>query len=140
MENSGMLGLYINFALAALGSLFAIMTILNAIKQVEEKENSTTPFPIGIMYMGLCATSVMYSFMLLILSSDKELNEDVFYWGVLVGLVLFFSPIVKGKICADGIKNRLEPAKTIIYAVFSEFVAIIAFLILFQNVILKNQV
>ena len=128
VENSGMLGLYLTVALAGIGSLYAIMTIFNAIKQVEKKENQTPTFPgIGIMYMGLCATSVMYSFMLLILSSGKELNEDIFYWGVLVGLVLFFSPIVKGKICADGIKNPLEPAKTLIYALFPEFVSILAF-------------
>ena len=130
IENSGMLGLYLTVALAGIGSLYAIMTIFNAIKQVEKKENQT---PTCIMYMGLCATSVMYSFMLLILSSGKELNEDIFYWGVLVGLVLFFSPIVKGKICADGIKNPLEPAKTLIYALFPEFVSILAFVSLMYN-------
>lgn len=133
VENSGMLGLYLTVALAGIGSLYAIMTIFNAIKQVEKKENQTPTFPgIGIMYMGLCATSVMYSFMLLILSSDKEFNKDMLYWGVCLGVVFFFSSIVKGKICADGIKNSRDTTKVLIYAAFPEFVALLAFVSFFK--------
>lgn len=132
MENSDLLGLYIVFILAALGSLFAIMTLNNAIRQVEMNENSKQASSLNIIYMGICATSVLYSFLLLLLSSDKEFNKDMLYWGVCLGVVFFFSSIVKGKICADGIKNSRDITKVLIYAAFPEFVAFLAFVSFFK--------
>lgn len=132
MENSDLLGLYIVFILAALGSLFAIMTLNNAIRQVEMNENSKPASSLNIIYMGMCATSVLYSFQLLLLSSDKEFNKDMLYWGVCLGVVFFFSSIVKGKICADGIKNSRDTTKVLIYAAFPEFVALLAFVSFFK--------
>ena len=132
MENSDLLGLYIVFILAALGSLFAIMTLNNAIRQVEMNENSKPASSLNIIYMAICATSVLYSFLLLLLSSDKEFNKDMLYWGVCLGVVFFFSSIVKGKICADGIKNSRDTTKVLIYALFPEFVALLAFVSFFK--------
>lgn len=130
----GYLGLGLMFGLAGIGSAYGTTIAGNAAEGALKKdpEKSTS----YMILSAMPATQGLYGFvaflMWLLKGSEWMAANGVvcFGVGISVGLVCLFSAIRQGQVCANGIVGISQghdvQTKTMIYAAFPEFYAILA--------------
>ncbi len=130
-ELLGYLGMGLMLGLAGIGSCYGTTIAGNAAEGALKKDSSKS---IGYMILsGLPATQGLYGFLAFFVHFGKVTAETGTLWfgvGIGVGLVCLFSAIRQGQICANGIVGISQghdvQTKTMIYAAFPEFYAILA--------------
>lgn len=127
----GYLGMGLMLGLAGIGSCYGTTIAANAAEGALKKDPSKAP---GYMILSaMPATQGLYGFLAFLLHVGKITADTGMLWfgvGVAVGLVCLFSAIRQGMVCANGIVGLSQghdvQTKTMIYAAFPEFYAILA--------------
>ena len=129
-ELLGYLGMGLMLALAGIGSCYGTSIAGNAAEGALKKDPSKSA---GYMILSaLPATQGLYGFLAFLLHFSKAAENGLLWFGVGigVGLVLLFSAIRQGQVCANGIVGMSQghdvQTNTMIYAAFPEFYAILA--------------
>ncbi len=136
-EILGYIGLACMLGLSGIGSAYGTTIAGNAAEGALKKnpEKST-----GYMILSsMPATQGLYGFVGFLLWNGKDFAANgIIYFaiGIALGLIYLFSAIRQGQICANGIIGMSQghdvQTKTMIYAAFPEFYAILSFVVAYM--------